>query len=121
MRKISLKEAQPGMVLASNVLNFAGQLLLNKGLTLTDDHLQMMKRRDVLLIDIEETASSGIPVASAPTAATSVATKVLLPEQLEQKLKEKFRHADLTYPPMQAIYEATKNHWKPGGQTPHAT
>lgn len=67
MKRINVSELIPGMVTAEDVYNYNDQLILPKGLTLTDKNITRLEFYSILSIRIddgqaEETSSSPVPI-----------------------------------------------------------
>jgi hypothetical protein len=64
MREVAIHEMRPGQVLAADVFDERGGLLLSKGMQLTGDHVELLERRGVLTVAVEvEGAGAGAPPA----------------------------------------------------------
>ncbi len=64
MRRLSLVEAQPDMILASDIVNDQQMLLLKKGAALNDKNIKMLKSWGVAVVEIEsesDSASDTVP------------------------------------------------------------
>lgn len=52
-KQLALEEAQPGMVLSDNVLDAQGQVLLSKGVALTEQTIAALARHEIASLRIE--------------------------------------------------------------------
>jgi len=89
---LNLEDVQPGMVLAGDVTDDRGRLLLRRGNALTEKHLRIFKTWGVTQIDIEGVEREEIE---------ALALAQLDPVRLEEAqtvAKELFRHAEPTHP-----------------------
>ena len=59
MREIAIHEMRPGQVLAADVFDERGGLLLSKGMRLTGDHVELLERRGVLTVGIVDDNAGG--------------------------------------------------------------
>lgn len=64
MAKISVEKTEPGQIVQEDVLNENGQLLIKKGLALTERHIHLLKTWGIPLVNIE--GADG-PTQSEPT------------------------------------------------------
>lgn len=62
MRKIDIKNAQPGMILAKEIISYAGIILLTPGIVLTQDYLNKLLNLQICSIFIEDPLYEGITV-----------------------------------------------------------
>ena len=95
MALVTLTQIQPGMVLAAEVRDMSGRLLLNKGQEIETQHLRILK-----IWGIAEVLVCEQPVAE--QALTSPNTS-LTPEA-SAKIQDLFLHNDLTNSLIQEIY-----------------
>ena len=126
MGNTKVKDLKSGMVLASHVFNIAGQVLLPKGTVLSDATIQMLKRREIAVVETEapknEAPGLPSPLPQPPDPSAEVIEPIeppapkptlapLSPTQVEERVKFLFRHTDLHHPLMQALYqESLKKH-----------
>jgi hypothetical protein len=92
MGRLNLDEISAGMVLAANVLDRNGRILLKGGLEITDKHLTILKQWGVTDAEIKDMNRDEI---------TAAAVQGLDPEALghaEEHFKGLFRHTDREHP-----------------------
>ncbi|MBL0715583.1 MAG: hypothetical protein JJV98_17990 [Desulfosarcina sp.] len=82
MQRMALVDAQPGMILAVDVLNAQQMLLLKKGVALTDKNIKMLKSWGAPFINVESAPMSQ-PAAAAPD-------RPGILEAIETRMGEKF-------------------------------
>jgi hypothetical protein len=63
MKEIAIHAIGPGQILAADVFDDRGGLLLSKGMTLSSEHVELLERRGVLTVAIDDDAGSGGPPA----------------------------------------------------------
>ncbi|MBI5474627.1 MAG: hypothetical protein HY961_20000 [Ignavibacteriae bacterium] len=98
MGKLNLDEIQPGMVLAADVIDRNGRVLLKSGLEVNEKHLKILKQWGVTEADITGVDREVI---------TAQATQSLAPEvlaQAEAHCADLFRHHDLQLPVNQELF-----------------
>ena len=61
MREIAIHAIAPGQVLAADVFDDRGGLLLSKGMALSSEHIELLERRGVLTVAIVDDAGAGGP------------------------------------------------------------
>ncbi|CAH0344560.1 HD-GYP domain-containing protein [Bacillus sp. CECT 9360] len=62
MRSINLDSCQPGVLLGKSIYNENGQILLTKGIELTDSLIERLIRLNIFTIYIEDEVSEGIEI-----------------------------------------------------------
>ena len=62
MRRVRTSELTPGMITAEDVYNYTGQLILPKGLTLTDKAITRLEFYSILSVRIEDQSLVGLDV-----------------------------------------------------------
>lgn len=87
---IALAQAAPGMVLAADLLDGHGAVLLPRGATLTDAALASLRRRGVAHCTVEPAAADAAVDAEADAAAR--AARARQREQQLARLQHLFRH-----------------------------
>ncbi len=87
---IALDQAAPGMVLAADLLDSHGAVLLPRGAALTDATLASLRRRGVAHCTVEPAAPAGAADAAADAAAR--AARARQREQQLARLQHLFRH-----------------------------
>ncbi len=92
MQKISIDQAEPGMILAKSITNQKGITLCGEGTTLTDSLIDRLKSMDISKIVVE-----GHPVDDG--------TEEVSPETLHERLEDRFRHVR-RFPLLMAMKEA---------------
>lgn len=108
---IRLEKLMPGMVLAQNVKDRNGRVLLTAGQAINEKNLKMLKSwgvADVLVADQPGKGASGVlPDKTAPTTAGKA----------EQEMKELFCHADLRHPAVRELFNLclARKSASPGG------
>lgn len=60
MRKVDIQDAQPGMILAREIISYAGIILLASGVVLTQDYLDKLSSMQVSSLFIEDPLYEGI-------------------------------------------------------------
>jgi len=98
MSTIKLKNLKPGMVLADDVRDLKGRVLLARGETIDAKHLKILKAWGIAEVTVKGT---GPQVAEAPD--THHADAKLL-KKTEAELTELFRYADVQDPMMRELY-----------------
>lgn len=61
MASITLDQARPGMVLAAEVFDRRGRLLMGEGHELTDRHIQALRQWGVLRLDVDDAGEEPEP------------------------------------------------------------
>lgn len=98
MGRLNIDEVQAGMVLAADVIDRNGRVLLKSGLSVTDKHLTILKQWGITDADIQDVDREEI---------TAKATEGLDPELLsktETKYQELFIHTDRRHPFIQELF-----------------
>ncbi len=98
MGRLNLDEISPGMILASDVLDRSGRVLLKTGLQVTEKHLTILKQwgitdADILGVDRDEINAKTIE---------SFDKDVLTACETEKR--ELFHHADMAHPINQELF-----------------
>lgn len=97
MGKILTDNLAPGMLLASDVLDRSGRLLLKTGTELTDRHLYILRTWGVIEADIVGAEDNFA------CAAPDKAIDPMLWSTLEDKIMPLFLHTDLSHPAMNGL------------------
>lgn len=84
---IALDQATPGMILATEVRQKSGGVLLQSGITLTENHLASLLQRDVTEITIEA------PQDASETSALSPEKRKALQKAIKQEVQHRFRRS----------------------------
>jgi hypothetical protein len=92
MARINLEDVQVGMVLASDVKDRNGRILLGAGTMLTEKHLKIFKMWGVADADIR-----GVGKEEVAARAVAKLDPILL-KGVEEQLKERFHHTDINHP-----------------------
>lgn len=53
MQRIAINELKPSMVLAATIKDSSGAVVLTKGTALTEQHIEVLKKRDIKKISVE--------------------------------------------------------------------
>jgi hypothetical protein len=103
VRQINISDARPGMVLAQDVLNMTGMVLLRKGAILTERHVKMLRTWGVTAIAVE----GGAETPSQPTTQQVTPSEAIekLKQVIEQRLQLVFSRA-IDDPLMKALHQA---------------
>ena len=96
MATISSKKVKTGMILADDVHDVSGRLLVEKGTMLSDTHLKVLKTWGVAEVNIE---SSEV---EEPAAVTSIPDRFI--EQAKAQLAKRLARNDLTQELMSELY-----------------
>ena len=88
MRQVGVRAVEPGMVLARDVRNFQGQVLLRAGVIIDPRHLGILKAWGVERLDIEDAAVREGSAAMAPSLVVAAAAIV----------RDRLRRSDLGHP-----------------------
>ena len=62
MRRIRTSDLIPGMITAEDVYNYNGQMILPKGLTLTDKAITRLEFYSILSVRVKDTSMEGLEV-----------------------------------------------------------
>jgi hypothetical protein len=89
MGSINVGDLQVGMVLASEVKNMNGQLLMPSGLTINEKHLGLLKAWGITEVEVQ-----GVNKEDVATQAAAQLDPAILAEA-EAKTKELFHHANM--------------------------
>jgi len=98
MREIAIHAIAPGQVLAADVVDDRGGLLLSKGMTLSTEHVELLERRGVLTVAIVDDAAPGGPPAE--PGSDDFATAIERLDHMFEGLEED--------PVMRAIYKSAR-------------
>lgn len=96
MPRKPLEVLTPGVRLGQPVYNAAGTLLLKEGETLTERHLQMLKRWGISAVDVLHPGGTG-PEGGGP--ATELEATL---EAVQREMRHRFRRANLDGDPIMA-------------------
>ncbi|HEX2769082.1 MAG TPA: hypothetical protein VHN12_07330 [Geobacteraceae bacterium] len=97
MGKIPTDNLIPGMILASDVRDRSGRLLLTGGTALNDRHLYILRTWGI--IEAEVAGAEEYP--ESPELANAIAPEVW--SAIEDEITPLFRHADLAHPAMKEL------------------
>jgi hypothetical protein len=95
--KTHIDNLEAGMVLTEDVYDRGGRLLLGAGVELQHKHLMIFRTWGVCEASVDK---------DSPDEVSSAASVDIDPEDvvlMEQRLKPRFRYADLTHPAMQEL------------------
>jgi hypothetical protein len=98
MGMINLDDVQPGMVLAQDVKDRAGRVLLTANTELTEGHIKIFKKWGILSADIEGVSRE--EVATNELRAMDPAAV----EEARTKAEKLFSHADTSHPAMKELF-----------------
>ncbi|MCP4606836.1 MAG: hypothetical protein GY847_41070 [Proteobacteria bacterium] len=90
----SIDELEAGWVLAEDIRNTHGQLVLPAGCVLADKHIQTFKGHGIVVIDIKEEGDS-----------EEVEIDPAILEKAEKQAEELFVHADLSHPLIDRLFQ----------------
>ena len=99
MARIIIDDLRSGMVLAEDVTNRNGNVLLKAGCHLSDKHVKAMKMWGVTDVSVADDA------AMAGDGPESVDPQAL--EQVKASLRQRFRHGSLDHPAAAELFEQT--------------
>ncbi len=98
MATIILNDIKPGMVLAQDVVDASGRVLLREGMELTERHIRIMKTWGIVDADIKDLSSQ-----EAEDLSMSQLDPVAL-KQAELKADKLFRLSNLEHPVVHELY-----------------
>jgi HD-GYP domain-containing protein (c-di-GMP phosphodiesterase class II) len=78
VRRLAIEQAEPGMVLGRAVMAETGEMLLNRGIELTERYVESLHQKGYSSVVIEDTATSGISVPEIISTEVRAATTVKL-------------------------------------------
>lgn len=96
MPKVSLKEVSVGLVLAADVTNRNGMVLLRQGMTITERQINVLKTWGITHVDIEGNGNE-TPLAELIAAHPEYMTEA------ERQAQQRFAHADGKHPLFQTL------------------
>ncbi len=98
MGVLSLEAINPGMVLAGDVKDRNGRVLLSAGSEITERHLRIFKMWGILTVQVhgEEKEESPLPMTSAPDLEEI--------QRVEREVAELFCHHDLSHPFIKELF-----------------
>ena len=95
MRRVNVKKVEEGMVLARDVVDQRGRLLLPKGAEVAANHLRYFRMLDVQVVYIEggndEQNGGG--------------DDIVVTEEVRRKVQDRFRFTDLEHPMVQELFQ----------------
>ncbi|MBF0609950.1 MAG: hypothetical protein G8345_06770 [Magnetococcales bacterium] len=103
MSVLPLDQLTAGMVVATNVCDASGRILLSKGSAITDRHLRIFKTWGVADVDVVVTSSPNPASETDPNASSMP----IFPKSMEpfcKKAEVLFRHADMSHPAVQQLF-----------------
>lgn len=92
MGRLNLAEIQAGMVLAADVLDRNGRVLLKTGLSINDKHLKILKQWGIIDADIQGVSREEITAAGVQHLDQEALARA------EERLGDIFRHTDREHP-----------------------
>jgi len=99
MAKIKIKDLQEGKILASDVRDQNGMLILSQGREITGKHIHIFKAWGIPEVDIERVAEEEITAPHAENIAKN------LPDNVRGEVDELFRYVDVRHPAMAELME----------------
>jgi len=105
MGVINIADVRPDMVLAADVSDRHGHVLLKEGETITEKHLKIFKMWGVNDLDVR-----GVDQAVIEARAAEEVDPALL-EAAERVARERFRHADADDPVVRELIRLFKHHY----------
>ena len=113
MGLISINDLQPGMVLAAEVNDRSGRMLLAAGNEITEKHLRIFKRWGVVEVDV-----AGTDQASVDQIVDSETDAVAL-EEAERRADDLFRHTAADDPVIRELRRLAVRRMTRGGAEVH--
>lgn len=101
MPKVSLKEIATGMVLAADITNRNGMVLLKQGVSISDRHINVLKTWGITHVDIEGNGNE-TPIDQL------IAAHPEYMKEAENEAKRVFVHADTSHP----LFQVLIPHWQ---------
>jgi hypothetical protein len=92
MTKVKIKDLQEGMILAGDVKDQNGMLIVSQGQSISEKHLRTFKTWGITEIDIEGNMGDRAEVGPAEKNA------VIVSEEVKEKVDELFRYTDKQHP-----------------------
>jgi hypothetical protein len=96
MGKIRLEAVRPGMVLAGDVTERSGRVLLRRSTEITEKHLDILRKWGVSEVDLQGTTPE--------EEATSVQPDPAILQEAESRAGELFRHTDRGHPAVSELF-----------------
>jgi len=93
VRTLSRQALEPGMVTGRDVVDRAGRVLVPAGTPLDEKHLRVLKTWGIDAVWVEGSAPRSAPE---------------LPPREEERLRARFRHADLAHPLISELLEQAR-------------
>ena len=97
MGMINISDVRPGMVLAADVQDRNGRVLLAKGVEITEKHVRIFKMWGVTEADIQGVALEDVAAQEAATSDPAVRQKA------EEAIQKQFQFADCEHPGMKEL------------------
>jgi hypothetical protein len=99
MGTINIGDVQTEMVLSEDVKNINGQLLIPKGIKISDKHLTLLQAWGITEVEIEGVSREDV--------ATQTAAQIdpLILAEAEACTKDLFRHAHIDHPAVRELFE----------------
>ncbi|MDD2709145.1 MAG: hypothetical protein PHV34_14255 [Verrucomicrobiae bacterium] len=98
MGNINLDDVQPGMVLAGDVKNINGQLLMPSGIKLAERHITMLKAWGTTEVDVAGVSREEVAAKTVEQLDPAMVAKI------EVEMGEIFKHTDRTHPLMNELF-----------------
>ena len=99
MTKVKIKDLQEGMILADDVKDQNGMLIVSHGQSISEKHLRTFKTWGITEIDIEENMGDQEEVGPGGK------NEVIVSEEVKEKVDELFRYTDKQHPAMVELME----------------
>lgn len=99
MAKVKLRDIQEGMILADDVIDQNGMLILSSGQNITDKHLRTFKAWGVTEVNIEDDRQGETEVCLTEKNAENVSVEV------KKQVDELFRYTEKQHPAMAELME----------------
>jgi hypothetical protein len=98
MGRLNLEDIQPGMVIAADVLDRNGRILLKTGLEINDKHLKILKQWGITDADIKGVSREEVTAAAVQNLDQEALAKA------EEHYTELFRLTDRSYPFVEELF-----------------
>lgn len=102
MSRISTDKLQPGMVLADDVKDLSGRMLLTCGTAIQEKHLRVLRTWGILGVEVEGEGESEAEIFSLDDLPAEAVAKI------EAELEKRFTGVDLSHPVMSCLADLAK-------------
>lgn len=99
MGTINIGDVQADMILAKDVANINGQLLVPKGIKISEKHLTLLQAWGIIEVEIE-----GVSREDIASQATAQIDPLILAET-ETLMADIFQHTNRDYPPVKELFD----------------